>query len=53
MENEYTVQAVEGTTTGWVVTNETTGDKRLVFCREDNSSPEEAVALTQTDIQGD
>lgn len=48
-----TIQQVEGTTTGWLVTNDRTKQKRLVFCRQDDSSPEAAIALLNTPEAGD
>jgi len=45
MPDTFTIQQIEDTTHGWLVTNDRTKERRLVFCRLDNSSPEAAMEL--------
>lgn len=53
MEPKYTAQQIEGTNTGWMLIENKTGKKRIVFCNANANTAEDAVALIETDIPGD
>lgn len=45
METLYTAQKVEDTETGWLISENETGEKFLVFCKVDANTPEDALNL--------
>jgi hypothetical protein len=53
MEPKYTAQRVEGTDNGWMLTDNETGKKHLVFCNVNANTAEDAVALIEDRPDGD
>jgi hypothetical protein len=48
MEPKYTAQQIEGTDNGWMLTENETGKKHVVFCNDNAKTAEDAVALIET-----
>lgn len=54
MEPKYTAQRIEGTNNGWMLTENETGKKHVVFCNESANTAEDAVALiTAPQVESD
>jgi len=47
MEPKYTARKIEGTNTGWEVTENETGRKSIVFCNANANTAEDAVAVLE------
>jgi hypothetical protein len=45
MKPKYTAHRIEGTKNGWMLTDNETGEKHVVFCRADANTAEDAAAL--------
>lgn len=43
MEPTYTAQRIEGTNAGWLVTDNETGEKTLVFCNSSANTEQGAI----------
>jgi hypothetical protein len=53
MASKYTAQRVEGTDNGWMLTENETGKKHLVFCNANANTAEDAVALIENQPDGE
>lgn len=43
--SEYTAQRIEDTTAGWLVIENETGKKHVIFCNKERNTAEEAVSV--------
>jgi hypothetical protein len=45
VEQKYTAQQIKGTNNGWMLTENETGKKQIVFCRAEENTAEAAIAV--------
>lgn len=53
MEPKYTAQQIEGTNNGWMLTENETQKKHIVFCNANANTAEDAVALIENKTEED
>ena len=53
MEPKYTAQRIEGTDNGWMLIDNETGKKHLVFCNANANTAEDAATLLENKDEGD
>ena len=53
MEPKYTAQQIEGTNNGWMLTENETGKRHIVFCNANANTAEDAVALIENQPDGE
>jgi len=47
MEPKYTAQQIEGTDNGWMLIENETAQKHIVFCNANANTADDAVALVE------
>jgi|DEB0MinimDraft_6_1074348.scaffolds.fasta_scaffold95071_2 hypothetical protein len=52
MEPKYTAQQIEGTDNGWMLIENETDKKYIVFCNANANTAEDAVALIENKSEG-
>ena len=52
MEPKYTTQQIEGTDNGWMLIENETAQKYIVFCNANANTAEDAIALVENKSEG-
>lgn len=53
MEPKYTAQQIEGKSNGWLLTENETGKRYIVFCNANANTAEDAVILIENQSDGE